>query len=56
MAMKWAVMICETCEYHFAIPEEPNFQVCPSCGSEESTGTGEYLSDTLYTSSGKVIQ
>lgn len=54
--MKWALMVCEECEYYFAIKEEPDFQSCPRCGSENTTGTGEYLGDTLYTKSGKVIQ
>lgn len=54
--MKWAIMFCDDCGYHFAIKEEPNFQICSSCGSEDTTGTGEYLSDALYTESGKPIK
>jgi len=54
--MKWAVMVCEDCGYYFAVPEEPDFQSCPKCCSEETTGTGEYLADTLYTENGTKIQ
>lgn len=54
--MKWAIMFCEECQYTFAIPEDPNFQSCPNCASEETMGTGEYLGDTLYTATGKKIQ
>jgi Zn finger protein HypA/HybF involved in hydrogenase expression len=55
MTMKWAIMGCEDCGYYFAIEEEPDFQGCPKCGSEETQGTGEYLSDQLYTKSGEKI-
>jgi Zn finger protein HypA/HybF involved in hydrogenase expression len=53
--MKWAVMGCDNCNYYFAIEEEPAFQICPRCGSEETCGTGEYLSDQLYTKNGEEI-
>jgi hypothetical protein len=39
----------------FAIEEEPNFQSCPNCGSEETIGTGEYLNGILYTKDGHEI-
>lgn len=52
----WAVMICTECGYAFAIKDEPDFQSCPSCGLDDTSGTGEYLGDKLYTSSGKEIK
>jgi Zn finger protein HypA/HybF involved in hydrogenase expression len=55
MKKEWAVMVCD-CGYVFAIKEEPKFQSCPNCGSEDTQGTGEYLDSTLYTENGKKIQ
>jgi Zn finger protein HypA/HybF involved in hydrogenase expression len=55
MKEQWAIMMCEDCGYAFAIQEEPNFQSCPKCGGEETTGTGEYLDGQLYTESGRKI-
>ena len=56
MKMEWAIMSCENCQNHFAICEEPSFQMCPYCGSDDTTGTGEYLSSSLYTENGVKIQ
>jgi RNA polymerase subunit RPABC4/transcription elongation factor Spt4 len=56
MTEKWAIMACEDCGRYFAIEEEPKFQFCPNCGSEETTGTGEYLSPLLYTEDGQIIK
>ncbi|MEM5009364.1 hypothetical protein WKH57_01455 [Niallia taxi] len=55
MNQLWTVMACEDCDQHFAIKEKPNFQICPYCGSEETTGTAEYLSNKLYTQDGEEI-
>jgi Zn finger protein HypA/HybF involved in hydrogenase expression len=55
MKLKWAIMGCDDCGRYFAIEEKPNFQFCPKCGSEETVGTGEYLSDILYTEDGEEI-
>lgn len=52
----WTIIVCETCESHFASKEDSSLLSCPCCTSEELIETGEYLSETLYTASGKVIQ
>lgn len=54
--MRWAIMVCEECGTAFAVRDEPQFQYCTNCCSDDTMGTGEYLSNTLYSSSGKVIQ
>lgn len=57
MNKKWAVIACEndSCQKHFAIPDEPAFHICPYCGSEDTMGTAEYLSPQLYTENGTKI-
>lgn len=53
--MGWNVIVCEDCNKHFAIKEEPAFHICSFCGSEETVGTGEHLSSQLYTEDGRKI-
>ena len=50
---KWAIMFCDDCNGHFAINEEPDFQTCPYCGGDETTGTGEYLLNELVNEDGE---
>lgn len=50
---KWTIMFCDDCQGHFAITEEPAFQICSYCGGEETTGTGEYLKDEIVNEDGE---
>jgi len=52
----WAVMVCESCQSHFAAKEITRYTSCPQCASEDVTNTGEFLDSTLYLEDGREIK